>query len=439
MSAAQEPTTQSLGALDSLPAALFPFYEHSRWGLMDPRGTVVVPAKYEEFGGFRNTDSELWQLPSVSVVGANLGHGGFSADRIAVRLEGRWGLLDRAGTLRVSPRWESVGGWNEGRIPVLVEGQWGAADGEGHLVVPARYEALSGFRQGIAVFRLGGKVGILDQEGKELFGARYESIAGGAEGFYSDRRAVAQIGEKLGYIDPQGNLAIPPLFEGARHFSEGLAGVTLDGKDGYIDTTGAFVIPPRFDMAAPFDRGMALVRQGDWRGFINRQGDFVIPPTYADAQNFLGTEYAIVSNSQEFPKRKLGCIDRSGRLLHPMQYRSLSVPDSGLSVAQLGEVWGLLDTSGTWTPIDCMELQTFSEGLASFAIGRMKAEGGSGLQLGYVDRRGEKVIPAHFTEAGRFEHGLAFAAAHDTLGYIDRTGAFVWKTIVPGYFDAFVR
>ncbi len=62
-----------------------------------------------------------------------------------------------------------------------------------------------------------------------------------------------------GYQDKSGTYVIPPQFDRAEHFSEGLAVVQLKHKFGYIDSTGRLVIPVKFTQAAPFSEGLALV------------------------------------------------------------------------------------------------------------------------------------------------------------------------------------
>ncbi|BAY21716.1 hypothetical protein NIES2100_14730 [Calothrix sp. NIES-2100] len=53
---------------------------------------------------------------------------------------------------------------------------------------------------------------------------------------------------------------IPPKFDAADAFTQGLARVQINNQWGYIDKTGKFVIPPEFDEAHPFLDGLALVR-----------------------------------------------------------------------------------------------------------------------------------------------------------------------------------
>jgi hypothetical protein len=78
--------------------------------------------------------------------------------------------------------------------------------------------------------------------------------------------------------------------------------------------------------------------------------------------------------------------------------------------------------------------EAFSEGLAVVQVGRL---------FGYIDRKGKLVIPATFDAAESFDRGLARVELHrcadadrrdgvcaqhrtDLVGYIDRTGAYVW-------------
>ena len=71
---------------------------------------------------------------------------------------------------------------------------------------------------------------------------------------------------KLGFIDKAGKQVIPPKYNDAQPFSEGLAVVRLEGKYGYIDRSGKMVIPPQFSDAGPFSEGLAAASQRGSRG-----------------------------------------------------------------------------------------------------------------------------------------------------------------------------
>jgi hypothetical protein len=85
-----------------------------------------------------------------------------------------------------------------------------------------------------------------------------------------------RIGGKYGYVDASGNLVIPPLFDAADAFSEGLAVVLCAGRFGYIDARGAFAIPAIYRHARAFRDGFASVRSDrDWLT-LDRGGNPVV-------------------------------------------------------------------------------------------------------------------------------------------------------------------
>jgi hypothetical protein len=102
-----------------------------------------------------------------------------------------------------------------------------------------------------------------------------------------------EVGGKWGFIDKAGKMVIPPKYNGAWKFSEGLAAVlTGDEKPwGFIDKTGNMVIPSQFylpidpaegefaNYCGVFSGGLAEVFSLDSRpvtaGYIDRTGKFV--------------------------------------------------------------------------------------------------------------------------------------------------------------------
>ena len=82
-----------------------------------------------------------------------------------------------------------------------------------------------------------------------------------------------RVGRAWGFIDKSGTLVIPPKFDDAESFLEGLAKIEVEGLYGYADKSGAIVIPPQFKEADSFSDGFAPV--GDSRGrhwYIDQHG-----------------------------------------------------------------------------------------------------------------------------------------------------------------------
>jgi hypothetical protein len=58
--------------------------------------------------------------------------------------------------------------------------------------------------------------------------------------------AQVKIGDKWGYVDPNGKLVIAPQFKENAPFSSGIAGIRTDKGFGYIDKQGNVIVNPYF-------------------------------------------------------------------------------------------------------------------------------------------------------------------------------------------------
>jgi hypothetical protein len=71
---------------------------------------------------------------------------------------------------------------------------------------------------------------------------------------------------------------IPPQFDSAGDFSDGLALVSMGGRYGYINESGNFAINPQFDEGGNFKSGFAPVWIGNREGYIDKHGKYVWNP-----------------------------------------------------------------------------------------------------------------------------------------------------------------
>ncbi len=97
-------------------------------------------------------------------------------------------------------------------------------------------------------------------------------------------KSAVQTAEGWGYAVPYGvGVEIGGTLKAAREFEEGLAPAQDDsGKWGFINDRADFVIPPQFDQAYSFSDGLAGVQIGDKRGFVAPDGRLVAEPQFDD-------------------------------------------------------------------------------------------------------------------------------------------------------------
>ena len=288
--------------------------------------------------------------------------------------------------------------------------------------------------------------------------------------FHDGLAAVSKDG-KWGYIDKNGNLAIPLQYDRAKDFREGKAAVLKDGKWGYIEKDGSFLIQPRFTDAFGFKDGLAcvgntfidlsgipipieidmLAASGDYDPsfyeglacvapstdnpngkycYIDERGQIKIPCKYDNAFNFKDG-VACVSNDNKY-----GYIDMNGRTVIPMIYDESCIgyfcSDGLIRVAKKGEhydEWGYLDKSGrTVIPCKYSYASNFSEGVAF--VEEFSSDFSS-KWTGFIDTKGNKLIKCNYNFEKGFKNGMCVLSKEGKYSYANKS----FQLIAPFEYD----
>ena len=171
--------------------------------------------------------------------------------------------------------------------------------------------------------------------------------------------------------------------------------------------------------------GLAPARQGKAWGYVDRAGKFVIEPQFSFAGPFFGEPPLAYAVPLPVGVGLSGFIDPAGKWV-------LRAPRNAWGTGMSEGLWlayvqvqgklrgGYVDSQGKWViPPQFEWVGEFCDGLAD-----VRLPGGS---VGYVDKTGKMVIPAQFAQGERFSEGRARVRVGDKWGYIDRTGAWIWK------------
>jgi hypothetical protein len=262
-------------------------------------------------------------------------------------------------------------------------------------------------------------------------------ITGGAQTFaipptfdyagpFSEGLAHVLIGRKRAFIDKTGKVVIDASrFDSVYPFSEGYARVVLDGKWGYIDRQGDLAIDLRFRDASDFKEGFAtvsfdpqsignLVLGKSNKGLINKAGRVVVNP-YLNSIFPFSDGYAVV-NFGALGDPTVGVMNRDGRITVPARYEFITRFSGGLAAALTSKNgWGIIRPDGSWHIAPRFDfLSDFSEGLSVFAdcAGRVHKpydfrRNDNNCRLGYIDTEGVIKIPAQFVDASPFRESRA--------------------------------
>ena len=117
----------------------------------------------------------------------------------------------------------------EGLAAVKLNGKWGFINRQEDRVTPIKYDDVWKFKEGRAVVKLYGRYGYVDRYGDEVIPSIYDDAWDFNEGV-----APVKLNGTFGYIDEDGNYVIPLMYEVALGFGQGLAPVKLNGKWGFI-------------------------------------------------------------------------------------------------------------------------------------------------------------------------------------------------------------
>ncbi len=200
----------------------------------------------------------------------------FSEGIALVRVAGKYGYITKNGTFLVEPRYEHANSYSEGHAGVYDGDRWYVLNRSGAIAF-GPFGSAGEFREGVAnVWHEGGEA-LLRSDGTIVSPRGVDWLSQ----YFSCGRIEFSRSDKYGYLDRDGNVVIPPMYDEASFFQEGLAGVKLNGRWGYIDTSGAMVIEPRFDKASFFkEGGLAYVEVRGKSCYIDRSGNVVLETSF---------------------------------------------------------------------------------------------------------------------------------------------------------------
>lgn len=175
-----EPTWDNVGVLSDDCLAV---YLEKKWGLVDRDGNERAPRKYKELGIVAN-------------------------GRVAFLRGKKWGFLDCHGNEIVKPTYAKKSSFTaDGFAAVELDGKHGIIDRAGNVVIPIEHDEIGPALEGRSFFRRGAERGFYDYEGKVVIRGDWTKASGFREGF--------SIVDGARLVDRDGNVVATIDFAGA--------------------------------------------------------------------------------------------------------------------------------------------------------------------------------------------------------------------------------
>jgi hypothetical protein len=302
-----------------------------------------------------------------------------------------------------------------------------------------------------------------------------------------------KIGYKIGYINKQGKMSIPPRFDQGKAFKNGKALVSTgrglwafidaqgeiiaslgglrwwpgpepefadnracfqqDNLYGYADEHGKHVIPPRYKRTQGFSEGLANVQLdtydlNNWT-FIDRNGEIAMTRRFYSAQPFKNGLALVAPTADDRTRQEY--INTRGETVFALSKEETAYRNGDDVEVMVCKGYhsqcGLKDKNGEWI-IDPVfpPFGPFHDGLAVFEateeresqVSLRRAGAPTTLATGVINRKGEIVVEGGtYRHIEPYEHGLArVALMSDPPGsiptrFIDTRGKLVENFLLP--------
>ncbi len=288
---------------------------------------------------------------------------------------------------------------------------FGYINTRGEYAIEPQYKLAKKFSGNFAAVLQGDKWGFINTEGEWSVDPQYDKVKE-----FNSGLALVLKDDKWNYIDDSNTILKTPVQEKYYDFNDyGVAFFRLGKKIGLLGTDGKIIIEPTYDVIKPFVDGYARVRNGDNWGMIDKKGEIFIPIEYLEIGNYnktgvwarKGETFGLISNG-EF--NTIYGVDKIWDFNNT----------SGLTYARSMKKIGFINNKGEWIiKPTYIRVRPFSNGLAPVIKDKL---------WGYINEKGEQVIPFIFRDAELFsEDGLAPVKEKKLWGFIDKTG----KIIIP--------
>jgi hypothetical protein len=435
--------------------------------VIDVHGKSLIPASFQRIHyatpGWVIADDRWYQTDATGnwVVTANPYREiqPFNEKYVIAQLNDYSVLVDRAGKSPVSEHFQYIGRLIKGRA-LARDGhnKWGILNDRGAWVLAPTFVSLGMGEDGQIITTMDGSTVFLDDNGKPL-PAGPQAAGAASEGLTPSCEELL-----CGYVDSAGKWAIPPRFEVAQRFANGVAQVRQNGLIAYIDVRGNLLTPaPPANAAAPWLWRPGAMRDaysnngGTVFGYINRAGKMVIPAVFSLAGDFaehLAPAQGIHGES--------GYINPEGNWSIPPVFREALPFSEGLAAVKIPRRFmnaAYIDPQGHIAlklPSEIELAENLKNGKARVrawsggdyfidrqgkrvdatlatrtdtpALQRLSINGG---KWGYADAQDHFIIAPRFDAVQAFSEDLAAVRVGTQWGYIDRAG----KTVIQPAYD----
>ncbi len=275
--------------IQGLSSGLFLVAKDSLYGYTDKEGVLKIPFQYTDAYPFLKGKAKVEVNGNQAFIDeqgnyiiqpckANISY--FNDSLLVFEENEMFGLMRINCSPVVPAIYDIIGELSANRALVSLDGKVGYLDGAGKVIIELKYQYFPNcskrgtFQSSYAVVMKEGKFGAINEQGKQVFGFNQTDI-----GEIKSLTAFLK-GSQWGYKDLTGKVLIPPAYDYAESFQNGIAVVEIAGKQGVIDAKGVFLLPVNYSVVSRLTSELLLVSDGSQFGIYSTQGLEIVPLAY---------------------------------------------------------------------------------------------------------------------------------------------------------------
>lgn len=271
-----------------------------------------------------------------------------------IKVDRQWGLVNAAGKMIASPRYDAIHTIDDEHSVVVLDGRYGLLSSSGHALIEPEYTFLRGYNAELFLINeggdcasgecTGGKWGLVHLKN----GARLEPHFNLIGEFDDNGYALVNVGGDCDYddcrggtwgmVDTLGRLRIP---------AEYLTVSIGNGREVYLKTANGWgmynlvqekmLIPPIYGELKRVGPNRVTMKTAGKYGVLTDNGDTLISPRYDGIKDALHGYLAYQEN------RKYGLMDSVGNHRTTARFDQVTVQEHGWVKVRDANMWGLVD------------------------------------------------------------------------------------------------
>ncbi len=329
---------------------LYTYQKDYYTGYVDDKGKVIISAIYDAASDFyeglavvhKNDSVYYINKENTNTLNKIFADAHVFRDGIApVKINSKWCFMNRQGFL-YSKQYDEINELIDDVYIVKINGKYGALNRFGQILLEPKFEKLGDFKNGFAYYNENGLYGFVSKNGIQIK-AEFDWISD----FDMNQLAIFKKNNKYGIVNSSGKKILESQFDLILKTKYSVFIVVNNGNYGFFSATGCFITPLIYEYLKEknedyYTNGVyfKLLKKGE-QALMDENGAIFLNFGIYSEVNFLSDDLLRVKR-----KNKYGYIDKKLNVKIPFTYDEAGEFANGLAIVKTKETYALITCFG---------------------------------------------------------------------------------------------